>query len=93
MRGQIDRAMSTIRERFKRIDARFVNAGIGKSVPFDQVTEEFFDETVAARARRRPDRGQGHGSESSPAMSSMNCSNRSVSASVQPGEVQCWPKP
>jgi NAD(P)-dependent dehydrogenase (short-subunit alcohol dehydrogenase family) len=48
---EIDRAMSTIRERFKRIDALFVNAGIGKFVPFDQVTEEFFDETVAVNLK------------------------------------------
>jgi NAD(P)-dependent dehydrogenase (short-subunit alcohol dehydrogenase family) len=48
---EIDRAMSTIRERFTRIDALFVNAGIGKFVPFDQVTEEFFDETVAVNLK------------------------------------------
>jgi NAD(P)-dependent dehydrogenase (short-subunit alcohol dehydrogenase family) len=48
---EIDRAMSTIRERFKKIDALFVNAGIGKFVPFDQVTEEFFDETVSVNLK------------------------------------------
>jgi NAD(P)-dependent dehydrogenase (short-subunit alcohol dehydrogenase family) len=48
---EIDRAMSTIRERFKRIDALFVNAGIGKFVPFDQVTEELLDETVAVNLK------------------------------------------
>jgi NAD(P)-dependent dehydrogenase (short-subunit alcohol dehydrogenase family) len=48
---EIDRAMGAIRERFKRIDALFVNAGIGKFVPFDQVTEEFFDETVAVNLK------------------------------------------
>lgn len=48
---EIDRAMGMIRERFKRIDALFVNAGIGKFVPFDQVTEEFFDETVAVNLK------------------------------------------
>jgi NAD(P)-dependent dehydrogenase (short-subunit alcohol dehydrogenase family) len=48
---EIDRAVGVIGERFKRIDALFVNAGIGKFVPFDQVTEEFFDETVAVNLK------------------------------------------
>src|SRR5262249_59090427 len=48
---EIDHAMGAIRERFKRIDALFVNAGIGKFVPFDQVTEAFFDETVAVNLK------------------------------------------
>lgn len=42
----IDTAMDQIRRKFDRIDALFVNAGIGKFVPFVEVTEEFFDETV-----------------------------------------------
>lgn len=45
--AEIDAAMAQIRERFGRIDALFVNAGVGKFVPFDQVTEAFFDETIA----------------------------------------------
>jgi NAD(P)-dependent dehydrogenase (short-subunit alcohol dehydrogenase family) len=44
--AEIEGAMKKINERFGRIDALFVNAGVGKFVPFDQVTEEFFDETV-----------------------------------------------
>src|SRR5262245_53936414 len=48
---EIERAMYAIGERFKRIDALFVNAGIGKFVPFDQVTEEFFDEMVAVNLK------------------------------------------
>ena len=44
--SEIDQAMSRIRDRFKKIDALFVNAGIGKFVPFDQVTESFFDEIM-----------------------------------------------
>jgi NAD(P)-dependent dehydrogenase (short-subunit alcohol dehydrogenase family) len=44
--AEIETAMQKIKERFGRIDALFVNAGVGKFVPFDQVTEEFFDETV-----------------------------------------------
>jgi NAD(P)-dependent dehydrogenase (short-subunit alcohol dehydrogenase family) len=43
---EIDRAMGRIKERFGRIDALFVNAGVGKFVPFDQVTESFFDEIM-----------------------------------------------
>jgi NAD(P)-dependent dehydrogenase (short-subunit alcohol dehydrogenase family) len=45
--ADLDVVMSRIRERFRKIDALFVNAGIGKFVPFDQVSEAFFDETVA----------------------------------------------
>jgi len=43
---EIEAAMKKIKERFGRIDALFVNAGVGKFVPFEKVTEEFFDETV-----------------------------------------------
>src|SRR5262249_38413007 len=43
---EIQAAMKRIKERFGRIDALFVNAGIAKLVPFEQVTEELFDETV-----------------------------------------------
>src|SRR4030095_16585255 len=38
--------MKKIKERFGRIDAMFVNAGVAKLIPFDEVTEEIFDETV-----------------------------------------------
>jgi NAD(P)-dependent dehydrogenase (short-subunit alcohol dehydrogenase family) len=44
--AEIDQAMGRIRERFKKIDALFVNAGIGKFVPFDQVTESFYDDIM-----------------------------------------------
>src|SRR5258705_12094744 len=43
--------MARIRERFGRIDALFVNAGIGKFVPFEDVTEAFFDETMATNLK------------------------------------------
>jgi NAD(P)-dependent dehydrogenase (short-subunit alcohol dehydrogenase family) len=43
---EIDQAMGRIKERFGRIDALFVNAGIGKFVPFEQVSESFFDEIM-----------------------------------------------
>jgi len=44
--AEIEVAMKKINERFGRIDALFVNAGVAKLVPFDRVTEELFDETV-----------------------------------------------
>lgn len=43
--SDIENAMSRIREQFGRIDALFVNAGVGKFIPIDEVTESFFDET------------------------------------------------
>lgn len=49
--ADLDSLMRRIRERFNKIDALFVNAGIGKFVPFDQVTEAFFDETVAVNLK------------------------------------------
>ena len=44
---EIEAAMNKIKERFGRIDALFVNAGVAKLVPLEQVTEELFDETVS----------------------------------------------
>jgi NAD(P)-dependent dehydrogenase (short-subunit alcohol dehydrogenase family) len=44
--ADLDAAMSRIKERFKKIDALFVNAGVGRFVPFDQVTEAFYDEIM-----------------------------------------------
>ena len=44
--ADIDQAMARIRDRFKKIDALFVNAGVGKFVPFDQVTESFYDDIM-----------------------------------------------
>jgi NAD(P)-dependent dehydrogenase (short-subunit alcohol dehydrogenase family) len=48
---EIEAAMDRIRKRFDRIDALFVNAGIGRFVPFEAVTEEFFDETMATNLK------------------------------------------
>jgi NAD(P)-dependent dehydrogenase (short-subunit alcohol dehydrogenase family) len=45
--AEIESAIQKINERFGRIDALFVNAGVAKLVPFENVTEELFDETVA----------------------------------------------
>jgi NAD(P)-dependent dehydrogenase (short-subunit alcohol dehydrogenase family) len=44
--SEIEAAMKKIKERFGRIDALFVNAGIGQFVPFEQITEKFFEDTV-----------------------------------------------
>jgi len=43
---EIASAMEQVKQKFGRIDALFVNAGIGKFVPFEEVTEEFFDWTM-----------------------------------------------
>jgi NAD(P)-dependent dehydrogenase (short-subunit alcohol dehydrogenase family) len=44
--ADIEASMKKIKERFGRIDAMFVNAGVAKLLPFEEVTEEIFDETV-----------------------------------------------
>jgi NAD(P)-dependent dehydrogenase (short-subunit alcohol dehydrogenase family) len=49
--AEIATAMDQIRRRFDRIDALFVNAGIGKFVPFEEVTEEFYDTTMATNLK------------------------------------------
>ena len=45
--ADITRAMEQIRASFGRIDVLFVNAGIAKFVPLEDVTEEMFDETMS----------------------------------------------
>lgn len=49
--SEIGTAMDRIKEKFGRIDALFVNAGIGRFVPFEEVTEAFFDETMATNLK------------------------------------------
>jgi len=44
--SDLDGLMEKVKARFKKIDALFVNAGVGKFVPFDQVTEAFYDEIM-----------------------------------------------
>jgi NAD(P)-dependent dehydrogenase (short-subunit alcohol dehydrogenase family) len=44
-------AFDQIRRRFDRIDALFVNAGIGKFIPLDEVTEEFYDAVMATNVK------------------------------------------
>jgi NAD(P)-dependent dehydrogenase (short-subunit alcohol dehydrogenase family) len=49
--AEIAAAMDQIRSKFGRIDALFVNAGIGRFVPLEEVTEAFFDETMATNLK------------------------------------------
>ncbi len=49
--AEIEAAMSKIGERFGHIDALFVNAGIGGFVSLGNVTEEYFDRTVAVNMK------------------------------------------
>src|SRR3989449_3844926 len=49
--SEIETAMDRIKERFGRIDALFVNAGIGRFAPFEEVTEAFFDGTMATNPK------------------------------------------
>jgi NAD(P)-dependent dehydrogenase (short-subunit alcohol dehydrogenase family) len=48
---EITAAMEEIKRKFGRIDALFANAGIGRFVPFEEVTEEFFDQTMATNLK------------------------------------------
>jgi NAD(P)-dependent dehydrogenase (short-subunit alcohol dehydrogenase family) len=41
---EIEKAIKQIADRFGRIDALFINAGIGKFIPMEAVTEAFYDE-------------------------------------------------
>jgi NAD(P)-dependent dehydrogenase (short-subunit alcohol dehydrogenase family) len=47
----IERAITVIREKFGRIDAMFVNAGVAKLLPIEDVTEEIFDQTFAINVK------------------------------------------
>ena len=49
--SEIAGAMDQIKNKFGRIDALFANAGVGKFVPFEEVTEQFFDETMATNVK------------------------------------------
>ncbi|MGH9868586.1 MAG: SDR family oxidoreductase [Candidatus Polarisedimenticolia bacterium] len=48
---EIAGAMEQVKARFGRIDALFVNAGIGRFVPLEEVTEEYFDEIVGTNLK------------------------------------------
>lgn len=45
--ADLERAFKTIGENLGRIDVLFANAGIAKFIPFAEVTEEFFRDTMA----------------------------------------------
>jgi NAD(P)-dependent dehydrogenase (short-subunit alcohol dehydrogenase family) len=49
--ANITQAMEQIRASFGRIDVLFVNAGIARFVPFQEVTEEMFDETMSTNLK------------------------------------------
>src|SRR6266849_6799479 len=38
-----DRLFAAVKEKFGKIDVLFVNAGVGKFLPFEQITEDVFD--------------------------------------------------
>ncbi|MEM8532829.1 MAG: SDR family oxidoreductase [Chloroflexota bacterium] len=44
--ADIDRLFAQVEQKLGKIDVLFVNAGIAKMAPVEQVTEEFFDETM-----------------------------------------------
>jgi NAD(P)-dependent dehydrogenase (short-subunit alcohol dehydrogenase family) len=44
--AQVDALLEQIRERFGRLDVLYLNAGISRPAPFEQVTEEQFDQIV-----------------------------------------------
>lgn len=43
--ADIDNVVARVSEKHGRIDAMFINAGVGSFVPLEQVTESFFDST------------------------------------------------
>lgn len=44
--SDIDKLVSSVKEKFAKVDGLFVNAGIFKSSSFEMTTEEIFDETM-----------------------------------------------
>jgi NAD(P)-dependent dehydrogenase (short-subunit alcohol dehydrogenase family) len=44
--AQVDDLMQQVKERFGRLDVLFLNAGVSRPAPFEQVTEEQFDQIV-----------------------------------------------
>jgi NAD(P)-dependent dehydrogenase (short-subunit alcohol dehydrogenase family) len=49
--ADLDALVAQVKSRFGKIDALFANAGVGKFVPFDQVTEAFYDEIMAVNVK------------------------------------------
>ena len=48
---EIGKLVQAVRERFGKVDVLFVNAGIAKFAPLDQVNEQFFDEQFAVNVK------------------------------------------
>jgi len=49
--AEIAATMDEIKRKLGRIDALFANAGIGKFMPLEEVTEEFYDETMGTNVK------------------------------------------
>jgi len=49
--SDIDSLADTVREKFGKLDVLFVNAGLGRFVPFDAMTEEVYDEMLDLNAK------------------------------------------
>jgi len=49
--ADIDALVSKVKSSFGSVDVLFVNAGIAKFLPFDQVTESFYDETQSINTK------------------------------------------
>ncbi|MCI0348942.1 MAG: glucose 1-dehydrogenase [Acidobacteriales bacterium] len=49
--SDIEKMVATIREKFARIDALFVNAGVGQFMPLEQITEAFYNGTFDANVK------------------------------------------
>jgi NAD(P)-dependent dehydrogenase (short-subunit alcohol dehydrogenase family) len=49
--ADLDRLLGQVKEEFGRIDVLFANAGIAPVMPFDHVTEEFFDAMFNVNAK------------------------------------------
>jgi len=48
---EIEKGMAEIRDKYGRIDALFVNAGVGEFMPIENVTESFFDQTIGVNLK------------------------------------------
>jgi len=51
MPDQLDKVFDEIRQRFRRLDILFANAGVGLAAPLDAVTEKEIDEQFAVNVK------------------------------------------
>lgn len=49
--SDIEQLMSTVKERYGRIDALFINAGVAKFGPFESIPEALFDESFSINVK------------------------------------------